>query len=175
MDFNPMLLIEMHLCSWEEIVKLLVACFLGGILGLERELTRHPAGLRTHILVSLGSAAVILMVFFMMRTLDASAKFDPGRAIAGIITGMGFIGAGAIMKEGASIHGITTAASLWVAAAVGMLSAVGAYGLAIFTTLLATVTMAFSPRAITKSEDEANNQSRQNPPNKEQHGKNSVS
>jgi len=154
MENNPFVMFGIQQCSWDEIVKLLTACFLGGVIGLERELTRHPAGLRTHILVSLGSAAVMLMAFYLMKTLEPSSKFDPGRAIAGIITGMGFIGAGAIMKEGASIHGITTAASLWVAAAVGMLSAVGAYGLAIFTTLLATATMAFSPRTLPKIEDQ---------------------
>jgi len=161
MESCPIVIFGIQQCSWDEIVKLLTACFLGGVIGLERELTRHPAGLRTHILVSLGSAAVILMVFYLMRTLDTSAKFDPGRAIAGIITGMGFIGAGAIMKEGPSVHGITTAASLWVAAAVGMLSAVGAYGLAIFTTLLATVTMAFSPRTFPRITDENNNLAKQ--------------
>ena len=142
-------------CSWDEIAKLLAACFLGGVLGLERELTKHPAGLRTHILVSLGSAAVMLMAFHLMRTIDATAKFDPGRAIQGVITGMGFIGAGAIMKEGASIHGITTAASLWVTATVGMMVGSGAYGLAVFCTLLATVTMVFSPRTLIKHHDES--------------------
>jgi putative Mg2+ transporter-C (MgtC) family protein len=150
MDISNLSIFGIEHCSWDEIVKLLVSCFLGGILGLERELTRHPAGLRTHILVSLGSAAVMLMAFYLLKTLDVAVKFDPGRAIQGIITGMGFIGAGAIMKEGYSIHGITTAASLWVASAVGMLAGTGAYGLAIFTTLLATVTMAFSPRTIAK-------------------------
>lgn len=160
-ESGPIMIFGIQQCSWDEIVKLLSACFLGGVLGLERELTRHPAGLRTHILVSLGSASVMLMVFYLMKTLDTAAKFDPGRAIAGIITGMGFIGAGAIMKEGANIHGITTAASLWVAAAVGMLTAVGAFGLAIFTTLLATVTMAFSPQALPKLEDKDHKQTKE--------------
>ena len=146
METSPIVIFGIQQCSWEEIASLLAACLLGGILGLERELTRHPAGLRTHILVSLGSAAILLMAFYLMRNLEGDTKFDPGRAIAGVVTGMGFIGAGAIMKEGASIHGITTAASLWVAAAVGMLCSAGAYGLAIFTTLLATATMAFQRR-----------------------------
>jgi len=153
MEAGAISLFGVEQCSWQDISKLLVACFLGGIRGLERELTKHPAGLRTHILVSLGSAAVMLMAFYLLNTMDVSAKFDPGRAIQGIITGMGFIGAGAIMKEGSSIHGITTAASLWVATAVGMLSACGAYGLAIFVTLLATATMAFTPRAHGKHDD----------------------
>lgn len=133
-------------CSWDEVSKLLIACLLGGILGLERELTRHPAGLRTHILISLCAASVMLLGFYLLRTLDGTVKFDPGRTIQGIITGMGFIGAGAIMKEGYSIHGITTAASLWVACAVGMMTGAGAIGMAVFTTLLATATMALSPR-----------------------------
>ncbi|MDD4869761.1 MAG: MgtC/SapB family protein [Kiritimatiellae bacterium] len=153
MDVGCLSIFGIEQCSWDEIVKLLAACFLGGILGMERELTRHPAGLRTHILVSLGSAAVMLMAYYLLRTLNSDVKFDPGRAIQGIITGMGFIGAGAIMKEGYNIHGITTAASLWVASAVGMLAASGAYGIAVFTTLLATAAMAFSPRTIVKHPD----------------------
>lgn len=139
---------------WDEIVKLLVACFLGGILGLERELTRHPAGFRTHILVSMGAATAMLLAFYLMRTFEGTAKFDPGRAIQGVITGMGFIGAGAIMKEGNNVHGLTTAASLWVTATVGMLSGSGAFGLAIVVTLLATITMVFSPHTLAKHPDE---------------------
>lgn len=156
MDTASFSLFGIQHCSWDEITKLLVACFLGGVLGLERELTKHPAGLRTHILISLCSAAVMLMAFYLLRTLEGTVKLDPGRAIQGIITGMGFIGAGAIMKEGYSIHGITTAASLWVASAVGMLAGSGAYGLAIFTTLLATFTMAFAPRTIARHSDSDN-------------------
>lgn len=155
MDAGSITFFGVELCSWQDITRLLVACLLGGILGLERELTRHPAGLRTHILVALGSAAVMLMAFHVAITAGGEIKFDPGRAIQGIITGMGFIGAGAIMKEGTSIHGITTAASLWVATAVGMLAATGQHGLAVLVTILATATMAFSRHSPPKPQDDA--------------------
>ena len=164
MDAGSFNLFGIQHCSWEEITKLLLACFLGGVLGLERELTKHPAGLRTHILISLCSASVMLLSFYLLRTLEGTVKFDPGRAIQGIITGMGFIGAGAIIKEGYSIHGITTAASLWVACAVGMLTGAGAFGLAIFTTLLATATMALSPRIAVKHPDSDVHQPPASPP-----------
>lgn len=125
------------------LAKLAVACVLGGAIGMQRELTHHPAGLRTHILVSLGCASFIIAGFYMAKAFPG-ANIGPGQALQGAITGMGFIGAGAIMKEGSSIHGITTAASLWVAGAVGILCATGAYVLAIGTTAIAFVALILS-------------------------------
>lgn len=129
------------------LIKLAIACVLGGILGMEREITRHPAGFRTHTLVALGSAGFMLLGFFLMKNLEGTYYSDPGRVVQGVITGMGFIGAGAIIKEGMSVHGITTAASLWVAGAVGLLVACGAMPLAIFMTLAALVILIISKRA----------------------------
>lgn len=134
----------MNAFYYHAIIKLVVACVLGAILGLEREVTRHAAGLRTHILVTLGSAGFMLMSFFLMNNLEGVVVFDPGRVAQGVITGMGFIGAGAIMKEGLNVRGLTTAASLWVASAVGLMVACGALILAVFTTGLAVATLLIS-------------------------------
>lgn len=114
-----------------QIYKLLISFFLGGFIGLEREVSHKPAGLRTHILVSLGSTVFTL--------LSLSPVFS-GPAVAAIasqiLTGMGFIGAGVVISSGGHVRGITTAASLWATAAVGMAVALGEYTLAVATTVL---------------------------------------
>ncbi len=116
----------------EYIIRMLLAALLGGFIGFERELIHRPAGLRTHMLVSLG--ACIFMI--------ASLKFslDPARIAAGVVTGMGFIGAGTIIAEKERgkeiVLGITTAASLWTTSAVGLLVGIGEYLLALFGALL---------------------------------------
>ena len=124
--------------------KLALACLLGGVLGLEREMTHHPAGLRTHMLVALGSAGFMLTAFFLVSHAQKEVSVNLSNVMQGIITGMGFIGAGAIMKEGFSIHGLTTAASLWVASAVGLMIACGALLLATSTTGLALIALLLS-------------------------------
>lgn len=135
--------------------KLALACLLGGILGLERELTHHPAGLRTHMLVALGSAGFMMTGFFFVSHLPQAISTDLSRIMQGVITGMGFIGAGAIMKEGASIHGLTTAASLWVASSVGLMVACGALFLAAGTTALGLIALLLSRSPLkTKAEQE---------------------
>jgi putative Mg2+ transporter-C (MgtC) family protein len=98
---------------------LCLAVLAGGLVGLEREVHGHPAGLRTHILVCLGSALVTVVGVRM-----AGPSGDPSRIAAQVVTGVGFLGAGAIIREGASIRGLTTAASIWATAAIGI--AVGA-------------------------------------------------
>jgi len=124
--------------------KLLLACLLGAVLGLERELTKHPAGLRTHVLVSLGSACFMIMGFSLTQTGDGQAVLDPLRVVQGIITGVGFIGAGTIIKAGLSVRGITTAASLWMASAVGIMVAAGRIPLAALAALLSATTLIVS-------------------------------
>ena len=104
--------------------RLLLAAFLGALVGLERELHDHPAGMRTHLLVSLGSAGFTVLSIAMAQGPGA----DPTRIAAQIVSGIGFLGAGAILKEGATIRGLTTAASLWSVAAVGMAAGAGAVG-----------------------------------------------
>ncbi|TMC59576.1 MAG: MgtC/SapB family protein [Chloroflexi bacterium] len=99
-------------------VRLLIAAALGALIGVEREIHGHPAGMRTHLLVALGSA------IFKPTT---TAAIDPSRVAAQIVSGIGFLGAGAIIKDGASIRGLTTAASLWATAAIGLAAGAGEY------------------------------------------------
>jgi len=89
-------------------LRLLAAFVLGGVIGLERERRDRPAGLRTHILVTVGAALVM-----MLSRLVAGEDFDPGRIAAGVVTGIGFLGAGTIIRSGPDVHGLTTAATIW--------------------------------------------------------------
>src|SRR5207253_1246753 len=115
--------------SWEEaLLRLFLAALLGSAVGLERELRDREAGLRTHLLVSLGSALFTVVSAygfhdFLVRG-GTEVRTDPTRIAAQIVTGIGFLGAGAIIRQGLSVRGLTTAATLWVVAAIGM--AVGA-------------------------------------------------
>lgn len=99
------------------IIRLLLAGLMGGIIGLERESHGRPAGLRTHIIVSLGSCLIMLVSIYGFE--DAGNR-DPARLAAQVISGIGFLGAGTILREGATIIGLTTAASLWVVAGIGL-------------------------------------------------------
>ena len=102
------------------LVRLLVAVVAGGVVGVEREMTGQPAGLRTHALVSLGAA-----LFTAVGLLYTQG--DQLRTVAALATGIGFLGAGAIVRSGATVQGLTTAASLWVTAAVGLAAGSGLY------------------------------------------------
>ena len=117
--------------------RLIVAAILGAVVGLEREYHDHPAGMRTHLLVSLGACA------FTILSIEAFAApgADPARIAAQIVTGIGFLGAGAILKDRGSIKGLTTAASLWAVAAVGMASGAAAWGVAIATTTIVVISL----------------------------------
>ena len=118
-------------------VRLLVAAALGAAIGFEREIHSHPAGMRTHLLVALGSAAFsVLSIFFFVSPAapNSSLPTDPSRIAAQIVSGIGFLGAGAIIKYGTSVRGLTTAASLWATAAVGMAAGAGALLVALVTT-----------------------------------------
>jgi putative Mg2+ transporter-C (MgtC) family protein len=111
---------------------LLVAAALGGIIGLERELTGKEAGLRTMILICVGSA----LFTEMSQVLGAGSGADSTRIASNIVTGIGFLGAGTILHQGATVKGLTTAATIWVAAAVGMAAGAGDYVRATGTTIL---------------------------------------
>ena len=111
------------------VLRLILAVVLGGIVGIERELVHKPAGLRTHMLVSLGSC-----LFTVISVHDFG--MDPARIAAGIVAGIGFIGAGAVIAERSRVVGITTAASLWVTASIGLATGVGSYTLSITTAIL---------------------------------------
>lgn len=118
-------------------LRLLVAAVLGAAVGLEREIHDHPAGMRTHLLVSLGSAGFTVLSIAAFPAPGA----DPARIAAQIVSGIGFLGAGAILKEGATIRGLTTAASLWSVAAVGMAAGSGAWIVAVTITAIAIVSL----------------------------------
>jgi putative Mg2+ transporter-C (MgtC) family protein len=118
-------------------LRLLEAAALGALIGLEREIHDHPAGMRTHLLVSVGAAAFTVLSIYGFPAIGA----DPARVAAQIVAGVGFLGAGAILKEGATIRGLTTAASLWAVAAVGMAAGAGVPGVAIATTFIVLVSL----------------------------------
>jgi len=123
------------------IIRLAVAAFLGGIIGFERDIHGRSAGLRTNLLISLGAAMFVLISVSLAESYsrkvgDSVLRADPGRIAAQIVTGIGFLGAGAIIKHGFSIRGLTTAACIWLSAGIGMSSGAGFFELAIIATLL---------------------------------------
>lgn len=122
------------------IIRLLLAGLMGGIIGLERESHGRPAGLRTHIIVSLGSCLIMLVSIYGF---EGAGNRDPARLAAQVISGIGFLGAGTILREGATIIGLTTAASLWVVAGIGLAMGGGFYLGGVATTILAVCTLAF--------------------------------
>ena len=125
-------------------IRLLLASALGAAIGFEREIHAHPAGMRTHLLVALGSAAFsVLSIYFFVSPAapNGSLPTDPSRIAAQIVSGIGFLGAGAIIKYGTSVRGLTTAASLWATAAVGMAAGAGALLVALVTTALIVLSL----------------------------------
>ena len=124
----------------EIILRLALASVLGGLIGLERDVHGRSAGLRTHLLVSLGSAVFMVLSIFVSATArGATFTSDPGRIAAQVIAGIGFLGAGVIIKEGATVRGLTTAACLWAVAGVGMAAGAGYPAVAVITTAFALV------------------------------------
>jgi len=119
--------------------RLVVAAFLGGILGMDREVRGKAAGMRTHMLVAVGAA-----VFVMVPEQQGVSRADLTRVIQGIVAGIGFLGAGAIIKahEGQEIHGLTTAAGIFSTAAIGVACGMGSLSTAVFCTLIAWVILA---------------------------------
>jgi len=130
----------------ELLLRLLLAALLGGLIGLERNIHGRPAGLRTHMMVCLGSA-LYMVVSILMPTINPHATFpnDPARVAAQVVTGIGFLGAGVIIKDGLRVRGLTTAACLWVTAAVGLAAGAGFYLIACSTMALALAFMIFLP------------------------------
>jgi putative Mg2+ transporter-C (MgtC) family protein len=114
---------------------------MGGAVGIERERTRHPAGFRTHILVCVGSALVMLCNLYIFDKYRYMVNIDPARLGAQVISGIGFLGAGTILKEGATVKGLTTAASLWAIAGIGLSVGLGFYSGAVAATVLVLVTL----------------------------------
>jgi putative Mg2+ transporter-C (MgtC) family protein len=126
--------------GWEALLRLAIACALGAAIGFEREIRDREAGIRTHLLVSLGSALFTIVSAYGFHEFlvsgDNVVRTDPTRIAAQIVTGIGFLGAGAIIREGLSIRGLTTAATLWVVAAIGMACGAGYYWPAAAATVL---------------------------------------
>lgn len=152
----PMLAIDqIAFGAFETVVllRLLLAALAGGIIGMEREKHGRPAGLRTHLLVSVGSCLMMLIseAFYLKYShlrMEDVVRVDPSRIAAQIVTGIGFIGAGVIIKEGFSVRGLTTAASLWVVAGLGM-----AFGMGLLVpALIGTVIVMFSLLVLKKLE-----------------------
>lgn len=119
----------------------MAAAILGGLIGLERQRRHHPAGLRTHTLVCLGSALVMVMSEDIAARYLGVTNADPARIAAQVVSGIGFLGAGTIMREGLTVRGLTTAASLWVVAALGLAVGGGYYLPALVTTALSLITL----------------------------------
>ncbi|HHU63069.1 MAG TPA: MgtC/SapB family protein [Clostridiales bacterium] len=109
------------------LIRIVLAGVLGGIIGIERESINRPAGFRTHILVCVGSALVMITSQYIFSLYSSKVNLDPARLGAQVISGIGFLGAGTIIKERASVKGLTTAASLWAVSCVGLAVGVGFY------------------------------------------------
>jgi putative Mg2+ transporter-C (MgtC) family protein len=124
----------------EVVIRLLLATIFGGAIGYIREIKKKAAGLRTHTLVCLGSAVFTLVSLWMAKGV---AGADPTRVAASVVTGIGFIGAGTIFQSGANVHGLTTAASIWVCAAIGLAVGAGLYWLGTFATVLSLIVIGF--------------------------------
>ena len=121
-------------------VAMVVSTLLGTIVGFERQMGRKPAGLRTHVLVCLGSTMFVLVAPHAMHDFGMS-QFDPTRIVHGVVTGVGFLGAGSILRQEGYVHGLTTAASVWMVAAIGVSVGVHAYMLAVVGTVLALIVL----------------------------------
>jgi putative Mg2+ transporter-C (MgtC) family protein len=135
---------ESEISLLDMFARLSVAAGLALVLGLERELRGKPAGLRSHMLVALGAAAFLIVgleILFATAEGDPSARIDPTRIVEGVIGGIGFLGAGSIIRSGASVHGITTGASIWLAGAIGIAAGVNNFALAAMVTFMALVIM----------------------------------
>ncbi|MFH1798937.1 MAG: MgtC/SapB family protein [Candidatus Omnitrophota bacterium] len=126
------------------LARILVSAFLSALIGLERELHGCAAGLRTHILVSMGASLFMLISIHVAEVYGRFGDVDPSRIAAGVVTGIGFLGAGAIMRYGGSVRGLTTAASIWAVSAIGLAVGAGMYEAAAITTFIGLVILILS-------------------------------
>lgn len=129
-----------ELSNGELLLRLVLAGLLGGLVGFERERHNRPAGLRTHILVCLGSA-LVMIVSVAGFSGALGPQGDQARVAAQVVSGIGFLGAGTIMRQGSSVRGLTTAASIWVVAAVGLATGIGLYMAAVTATALVLISL----------------------------------
>lgn len=135
---NPWVIDQLHIT-----IRLVLALFLGGLIGFEREVSSHAAGLRTHILVCVGSALVMLLSMYGFSAFvnEVNVRIDPSRLAAQVISGIGFLGAGTIIFNGRSITGLTTAASLWVVAGIGLAIGAGFYYAAVLSCFMVLISL----------------------------------
>jgi len=115
---------------YQTIIKLILAMFIGGVIGFERQSNKRPAGLKTHILVTLGATLVMIL------STEGFESGDPARLAAQVVSGVGFLGAGTILVRGKSVYGLTTAASLWICACIGLAIGIGFYFEAVMTLIV---------------------------------------
>ena len=137
MGQNPEWFVNLQALGWDAAVKISVAALLGAAVGLERVWKGHPAGLRTNLLIAI-SSCVFTIISIEGFPLQGTAQ-DTARVAAQIVTGVGFLGAGAVLQSKGHVRGLTTAASIWLVAALGMAVGTGLFFLAIFTTFLSIV------------------------------------
>jgi putative Mg2+ transporter-C (MgtC) family protein len=132
-----------EITHWELVLRMILAVVLGGLIGIEREWSNHAAGFRTHILVCLGSATIMLLSVygFSQFVNEGNVRMDPARLAAQVISGIGFLGAGAILRNGNMIKGLTTAASVWVVAGIGLSVGAGFYTGALLSTFLVLISL----------------------------------
>ncbi|WP_249872514.1 MgtC/SapB family protein [Oceanobacillus saliphilus] len=131
------------------LIRLFVALILSGLIGFEREVNNHSAGFRTHILVGVGSCLMmVLSLFGFTAFIEAydNIRFDPARIPSYVISGIGFLGAGTIIVYGGTVRGLTTAASIWAVAGIGLVVGAGMYSIAIVTTLIILISLIFLNR-----------------------------
>lgn len=147
-DFYPAFFLRYNRMDQEIITTLIrlgAATFAGGIIGLERSFNGRPAGFRTHSLVCMSSALLMLLTVYQWKLLEGvpieTIRVDPTRMAQGLMTGIGFLGAGVIMKERFTIRGLTTAASIWVTASIGIMIGMGFFSAAIIATVIALGTL----------------------------------
>lgn len=127
--------------DWLILLRLVFAAILSGVIGFEREFHGRAAGFRTHILLCIGSTLIMLTSMHIFDLYSAKVAIDPARIAAGVITGIGFLGAGTIMHSKSAVRGLTTAASLWVVAGIGLAVGCGLYYGAVLTTILTMITL----------------------------------
>ena len=128
--------------NWEVVLRLILSAIAGGIVGMEREASHRPAGLRTHILVTLGSTLIMLISMYGFQGLGAdNSGGEPARLAAQVVSGIGFLGAGTILRTGNNIRGLTTAASIWVCGGIGLAIGNGYYLGGLATTVIVLLTL----------------------------------
>jgi len=133
----------MILTEFDMILRLVLSFVAGGLIGLERSSRRQVAGLRTHILIATGATLLMLLSIYIPQHINPERGSDPGRIAAQVVSGIGFLGAGAIIRLGNSIRGLTTAASLWFVAAVGLAIGAGMYLVAAAAEALGIIALMF--------------------------------